>query len=370
MPAKVFALYTSHVNVGGVESVYCLIAQALLDRGWQVDVLTKAGGAIYQSNVPPGARAVTIGRTGIPSLLRYMVSRKPDYLMSAKLDCNVELLACKALYQGRTRAVIRYDGVLDAYYIPEPGPKVKRTLGRFLMRCLLKEAHAAIAVSDGMTAAAMKAFPNQGRRLHRLYNPIDTRRILQLAGEPCDHPWLMPGRKGDVPVILHVGRLAREKDIPTLLRAFALARRERELRLVVVGIGPEEASLKREAHRLGIAESVCFAGYVENQYAYMARAQVFAMSSVAEGLGCVLQEAMVCSASIVSTDYTFGARELLAGGRYGVLVPMSDPEALAAGILAALDRPTDPDALQERAREFDVESHVDELLSILGETTG
>ncbi len=370
MTARVFALYTSHVNVGGVESVYHLIARALLDRGWQVDVLTKAGGPIYQSHIPRGARAVTIGRAGIPSLLRYLASRKPDYLMSAKLDCNVELLACKALYHGKTRAVIRYDGVLDAYYIPGPVPKVRRAVGRFLMRCLLKEAHAAIAVSDGMAAAARKAFPHQGRRLHRLYNPIDTRRILELAREPCDHPWLASGGKGGVPVILHVGRLAREKDIPTLLRAFALARRERELRLVIVGIGPEEASLKREAQRLGIAESVCFAGYVENQYAYMARAQVFAMSSVAEGLGCVLQEAMVCSASIVSTDYTFGARELLAGGRYGVLVPMSDPGALAEGMLAALDRPIDPGALQARAMEFDLESHVDELLSILGEATG
>ena len=369
MTARVFALYTSHVDVGGVESVYCLIAQALLDRGWQVDMLTKAGGELYESRIPQGARAVTIGRLGVPSLLRYLASRKPDYLMSAKLDCNVELLACKALYSSKTRAIIRYDGVLDAYYIPDPVLKIRRAMGRFLLRCLLKEAHAAIAVSDGMMAAAMETFPNQGTKLRRLYNPIDTRRILALAREPCDHPWMMSGTQDHVPVILHVGRLALEKDIPTLLQAFALARRERELRLVIVGIGPEEANLKREAQRLGVAESVSFVGYVENQYAYMARAQVFAMSSVAEGLGCVLQEAMACSASIVSTDYTFGARELLAGGKYGVLVPMSDPGALAEGMLAALDRPIDPDALQERAMEFDMDSHMDELLCILDKTT-
>ena len=368
MTTKVFALYTSHVEVGGVESVYCLIAQGLLNRGWQVDMLTKAGGEIYESRIPQGARTVAIGRAGIPSLLRYMASRKPDYVMSAKLDCNVELLACKALYHSKTRAIIRYDGVLDAYYIPGPVPKAKRALGRFLMRCLLKEAHAAIAVSDGMMASALKAFPDRGRKLHRLYNPIDTREIMALAREPCDHPWIMSGVKGNVPVILHVGRLAREKDIPTLLRAFALALRKRELRLVIVGIGPEEANLKREANLLGIEESVSFVGYVENQYAYMARAQVFAMSSVAEGLGCVLQEAMACSASIVCTDYTFGARELLAGGKYGVLVPMSDPGALAMGMLAALDSPVGPDVLQKRAKEFDIDTHMDELLSVIGET--
>ena len=369
LTAKVFALYTSHVDVGGVESVYCLIAQGLIDRGWQVDMLTRAGGELYENRIPQGARAVMIGRLGIPSLLRYLASRKPDYLMSAKLDCNVELLACKALYHGKTRAVIRYDGVLDAYYLPGPVPKVRRAVGRFMLRCLLRESHAAIAVSDGMMAAARKAFPHQGRRLHRLYNPIDTGRILELAREPCDHPWIASGMRGGVPVVLHVGRLAREKDVPTLLRAFALARRERELRLVIVGIGPEAANLKRQANSLGIAESVSFVGHVENQYAYMAGAQVFAMSSVAEGLGCVLQEAMACSASIVCTDYTFGARELLAEGEYGVLVPMSDPGALAKGILAALDHPIDPDALKERASDFDIDSHIDELLSILGEST-
>lgn len=367
MAARVFALYTSHVNVGGVESVYYLIAQALLDRGWQVDMLTKAGGVLYESRIPQGARVVAIGRVGIPSLLKYMASRKPDYIMSAKMDCNVELLACKALYNNRTRAIIRYDGVLDAHYLPELFPKIKRAVGRFLMRCLLKEAHVAIAVSDGMMAAALESFPGQGHNLRRLYNPIDTGRIRELAREPCDHPWIISGRKGDVPVILHVGRLAPEKDIPTLLRAFALARQDRELRLVIVGIGPEEANLKREAHRLGIADSVSFAGYVENQYAYLAGAQVFAMSSVAEGLGCVLQEAMACSASIACTDYTFGARELLAGGKYGILVPMSDPEALAEGMLAALDRPIGPDALQKRAAEFDIDTHISELLAIIGE---
>ena len=367
MTPKVFALYTSHANVGGVESVYNLIAQALLDRGWQVDMLTKAGGQLYESHMPDGARVVTIGRAGIPSLLRYMASRKPDYVMSAKMDCNVELLACKSLYNSKTKAIIRYDGVLDAYYTPRLVPKVRRAIGRLLLRCLAREAHVAIAVSDGMMAAVLKQFPNQERNLHRLYNPIDTRRILELARGPCDHPWMLCGQKSDVPVILHVGRLAREKDIPTLLRAFALALQDREMRLIIVGIGPEEANLKREVNRLGIGESVSFAGYVENQYAYMSRARVFAMSSVAEGLGCVLQEAMLCSASIVCTDYTFGARELLAGGEYGILVPMSDPGALAKGMLEALDRHIDPDALRTRADEFSLDAHVNELLAVIGE---
>ena len=369
MPASppLFALYASPMNVGGIESVYGLIARALLERGWRVDLLTKAGDEVYRSRRPAGARSVTVGRPASWSLFRYLRSRRPAVVMSAKPDCNVELLAARALpgAAAGTSIVVRYDAVLDDdHYAPVRGPRPGRALGRFLTRRLLGRADVAIAVSDGLADAVRRRYPGHGDRLVRLYNPVDAGRIRELARAPAEHPWLRDPDPADPPVILHVGRLAPEKDLPTLLRAFARARRERPLRLALAGIGPEDARLREEARRLGIAADVSFAGYVENQYALMARAPVFAMSSVAEGLGCVLQEAMVCGASIVSTDYRYGARELLEDGRHGVLVPTGDTEALARGMLRALDRPPDRTALLGRGLEFDVGPHVDRLLAL------
>ena len=78
-------------------------------------------------------------------------------------------------------------------------------------------------------------------------------------------------------------------------------------------------------------------------------ARVFALSSIYEGFGNVLVEALATGCAIVSTDCPGGPPEILDGGRFGTLVPMGDPHAFAAGIETALDSPPDP-AILERVR--------------------
>ena len=117
--------------------------------------------------------------------------------------------------------------------------------------------------------------------------------------------------------------------------------------------------------RLGVAADVALPGLVENPYAYMARAAVFVLSSAWEGLSGVLVEAMACGCPVVSTDCPGGSAETLAGGRYGPLVPVSDPSSLAAAIRLVLDSPRDAERLKLRASEFDVESSVERYLGLL-----
>ena len=90
----------------------------------------------------------------------------------------------------------------------------------------------------------------------------------------------------------------------------------------------------------------------------MARAALFALSSINEGLPGVLVQAMACGCPVVSTDCPSGPAEILAGGRYGRLVPPGDDEALAAAILATLDAPPPARLLRERAGLFSVERAV------------
>jgi glycosyltransferase involved in cell wall biosynthesis len=91
-----------------------------------------------------------------------------------------------------------------------------------------------------------------------------------------------------------------------------------------------------------LEEDVALPGFVENPYAYLARAQVFALSSIFEGLPTVLIEALALGTPVVATDCRTGPREILDDGRLGRLVPMGQPEALAAAIAETLDRPPAP----------------------------
>jgi glycosyltransferase involved in cell wall biosynthesis len=103
---------------------------------------------------------------------------------------------------------------------------------------------------------------------------------------------------------------------------------------------------------------VDFPGFVANPFAYMARASLFALSSINEGLPGALIQAMACGCPVVSTDCPSGPAEILARGRYGRLVPPGDDAALAAAMLATLDAPPSAMSLRQRAGFFSVERAV------------
>jgi glycosyltransferase involved in cell wall biosynthesis len=151
----------------------------------------------------------------------------------------------------------------------------------------------------------------------------------------------------------------------TLLHALARVRRERDVRLVVLGRGPLRERLSELAAELGVGEAVRMPGVVANPFAYLARASAFVLSSAWEGLPNVLLEALACGCPVVATDCPSGPREILADGRHGRLVPVADPEALAAAILATLDAPPDPGPLRARAADFALARSADRYLEVL-----
>jgi glycosyltransferase involved in cell wall biosynthesis len=114
-----------------------------------------------------------------------------------------------------------------------------------------------------------------------------------------------------------------------------------------------------------VAEDVAMPGFVDNPYAFMARAALFVLSSTFEGLPGVLIQALACGCPVVSTDCPSGPREILDDGRFGPLVPIGDAAALAAAIEQALDNPPPSERLRARAGLFSVERAVVNSLELL-----
>jgi len=184
-----------------------------------------------------------------------------------------------------------------------------------------------------------------------------------LASEPIEHPWLVPGPP---PVVLAAGRLTAQKDFPTLLRAFARLVPERDLRLMILGEGPDRAALEAEIEALGLGDRVALLGFQANPFSYMARARLFVLSSAWEGLPGVLIQAMACGTPVVSTDCPSGPREVLEGGRLGPLVPVGDAEALARAIMQTLDAPLPAEILKARAAQYGLAPVSRRYLAALG----
>ena len=184
-----------------------------------------------------------------------------------------------------------------------------------------------------------------------LNNPVVTPDLLEQAAAPLDHPWFGPDQP---PVILGVGRLHPQKDYPTLLRAFAKLRAQRQARLVIIGEGGERPALESLAAELGVDGDVDLPGFTRNPYRFMGRAAIVALSSRWEGSPNILVEAMACGTPVVATDCPSGPAETLENGRYGRLVPMGDPAALADALGRTLDAPPPVDDLIARSRDFEM----------------
>ena len=191
------------------------------------------------------------------------------------------------------------------------------------------------------------------------------------ARAPLDHPWFMPG---EPPVVLGAGRLGRQKDFPTLIRAFSLLHAGRRARLVILGGAREErrtaaeiAELSALARSLGVADDVALPGPEANPFRFMARSAVFALSSAWEGFGNVLVEAMACGCPVVSTDCPSGPAEILEGGRWGRLAAVGDAGGMARALERTLDDPMAADALKMRAASFSVDRAADSYLQLLGQ---
>ena len=203
-----------------------------------------------------------------------------------------------------------------------------------LARLTYPGAAAITAVSKGVAEDLAETIGIPRDRIDVIHNPVVTPELIARAAEPIEHEWFAPGSP---PVVLAVGRLSPQKDYPTLLQAFAKARKRRPAKLLILGEGPLRPELEATIEELGIGPDVRLPGFVENPWAFMRQCAVYAMSSRWEGLPTVLIEALASGARIVSTDCPSGPREILDGGRYGRLVPVGDVAALARVLAEALD---------------------------------
>jgi glycosyltransferase involved in cell wall biosynthesis len=222
---------------------------------------------------------------------------------------------------------------------------------------ILRRVETVVAVSRNLARSFARDVGRDREQIEVIYNPIDIDAV-QSGTEAIPHDWF----EDHVPVVVSAGRLHPQKDYRTLLRAVArLHDRNRRVRAIILGEGPERKRLDELSRRVGISPDTAFPGFVKNPYAFMAQADVFALPSPVEAFGNVVVEALACGTPVVATDSSGGPVEILRtdDATYGFLVPPQDPAAMADALAAMLSRPVDQRRLQRRARDFDVSKAVD-----------
>ncbi len=210
-------------------------------------------------------------------------------------------------------------------------------------------------LSDGLI---LVSYSDLGRALrHRLAAEDKMSVILngiptpeKISAEANENKRLELGLEADRPVVGTVARLHRQKGVVWLVRAGAIiCHRFPQVRIVVVGGGPEEKGLRRIARKLGLEKKILFLGARADAAAIMALFDVFVLPSLWEGLPLVLIEAAAQGKPIVATAVD-GTKEIIDDGKTGILVPPKSPQALSEAVLRLLEDPDRASRMAERAR--------------------
>lgn len=333
---------------GGAERSNLLLAQAAFAQGHKTTILTAMPGLDYA--LPHGVElaCLNIGRNSeiIIKLRSYLGRKQPRRIISGITKANLSLqISLLTLPSYRPHLILQEHSSLDM-----PRSLADRLLLKAAL-ALYPKADALVAVNSAL-ARQLQLKTGHPRVIHAP-PAVDLQAIAQSAAQAADHPWLN-NRADNIALLVAAGRLHPIKDYPTLLKAFALARRQRPLRLMILGTGPEEEALKTLSHDLGISSDVSWVGFVGNPFAFMARADLLVMSSLSEGCPLSVSEALALGCNVVSTACGQGVADLLDGGRLGSLTPVGDAKKLAQAVLYRLDNPLPPDTLKNSVLKQDM----------------
>ncbi len=358
------AIFIPDMSGGGAERAMLNLLQSFNQQGIQVDLVLVSRRGAYLNQVPDNVRILDFGGRKLmrcfPLLWNYLHQEKPDILLTPLDETSLAVLWTRAVSRlvNFNSAVSQMPIVVNVQNNVSTGSRHSKSLKLrwmpwFAKRCF-PWAEAVISVSEGVGEDLVRlGIPAD--KVKVIHNPIVTPALHRQAAESIDHRWFdLEG----VPVLVAVGRLTQQKDFPNLLRAFAKARQTRPLKLMILGEGELRSELEALIQTLNLQDDVSLPGFVSNPFAYVARSDLFVLSSLFEGLPTVLIEAMAVGTPVVATDCPSGPHEILQAGHYGPLVKMSSVDELAAAILLRLDQPRNAEALKQRANTYSIEASV------------
>jgi glycosyltransferase involved in cell wall biosynthesis len=341
------AIYVQDMRASGVVRTMIAIARTLQGADDVVIVAGYAAGIVGVEDVAPASFVAAAERpqgplprlTVIPCLRRTLRGLRPDVILSGG---NFGHFSLWAATRGLDLPIVYvFSNAMERARQPW-----RNRWRRFWSGLLVRGSKGAIVVGSHLARSAIFRSHIASGRAMLIPNGID------LAGVPEPGGAVPQPMTGPGPVILSIGRLQPQKNFEALIDAFAVARRSRPIRLVILGAGDDayrETLIARVRER-GIASHVLFAGVTDNVYPWLRAARVFALASRWEGSSIALLEAMAAGTPIVASLTAGDAADVLGDGRYGLLADAGDADAFAAALLRQIENPVRPG---DRVRDYD-----------------
>lgn len=283
---------------------------------------------------------------------KQLINIKPDIFFCTLTLSNVLGYLAHKIAMSKSKLVIRQANVMGH-------EKINKLLLYFLRKTFN---NSSLIIANSLdTKESIEKFIYKKKHIEIIGNPIYNKKIEELKKSPIDEKL-----NGKI-YILNVGTLTDQKNHKSLLRAFSYVRKTYDIDLVILGQGRLKDELKKISQMWNIEKNVHFIGFKQNPFPYYYHAQLFVLSSVYEGFGNVIVEALSVGTPVVSTACSGGPSFILENGKYGDLVSPNNDKDLARKIEYRLKNLNEYPAtfLIERAKEFSIEKIGQDYLKLL-----
>ena len=354
----------NHFDDGGAERVFVNIANAFVENNIQASFLVgkKRGNYLHllHSSIPVSETGGTSFYTYLRVFPRFFKKNAYTHIFTVSDYSSTAAIIIKKI-SGITAKIY-----VTHHYSYPASRQIKYLKGDVIFKLIhyfiTPHADKIIAVSKGSLEWLRKFSHHKLPQGIFIYNPVFDDTIYSLATEPVKFPIDVK----DKIVLLTAGRLAEQKDHLTLLKAFSIFKQtNKDAVLFILGKGPLQSMLQNYINENNLSDSVFLIGFEINPYKWMARCNVFILSSIYEGFGNVLVEAMALGKTVVSTNCPSGPSEILQNGKYGYMCNVNDPLDMAASIIKAIQKPIDENILSLASYQFRSTEIVKKYIEIL-----
>jgi len=376
---KKIAFYLIALHSGGGERVLLNLARGFVEDGFSVDLILFRKEGSLRDKIDPriNVKELKVSRIvfSLFPLIKYLNKEKPLFILGTSEHANLILILAKLFSCAKTKVFVRVGMTFSDLF--KNYKKTRDKLIPLLIKVFYPYADKIIANSQNVAIDLEKVSKIKKEKIQIIYNPVFIQEIKERAqgGE-----WKYPNKL----TILTLGRLHKQKDFETLMKAFALVKQKLDAQLIIVGEGGERNNLNDLIYTLNLEKDASLIGFVDNPYFYMKNSDIFVSSSLWEGFPNALIEAGVLGLPLVATDCGSGSRELLAPnsnfnkvletGRIeyadnGILVAKQDIEIMAEAILVLGKngqlRNAYSQKIKERVKEFDINNILAEYKKLL-----
>lgn len=366
--SKHIAIFVPSFLGGGVERMMVYLANYLVSRGYNIDYIVIKNYGPYKELLSDKVNLINLDKKRVLfsffDLSIYLRKNKPDVLLSVMNYVNLIIFFANTISFTNTKHIISERDI--------PTNNINKSKFKYLFKIVVKKIYPKvdkiIAISKDVKIDLIKNFKIKPEKITVINNMVnlDLFDINHKVDKSLIYENIFDDNFKNQKIIIAIGRLVKYKNFSYLINSFSIAeKKNNNIRLLILGEGNERKDLEKQIETLNLTNKIALPGFLNESHKYLKCSDLFISTSIYEGFGNVIIEAMAAGLPVIVTDCIGGPKEIVQNGKFGDVVPLNKPQVLANKILERIESDFDKSISLNRAKDFSVDKISENYLNVL-----